>query len=274
MFLSGVLLLNLAGVFLSVYKWQKLLTHDGLSCGYYYLLHLYFCGIFFNTFLPTSVGGDAVRGMLLTRKFRRPIVAVTSIFAERFSGLMAMFPLLAFGYLLTGGSLGLNLTCWGVVGMASLALIALIPCLLVLLRWVRLGTGHWMEKVNTAVSGLRGYLGDWNMVWTLTWSSLVFQVLAVGVYWFAGKAFNLHVDFAALLTVVPLVTLLTLLPISLNGLGLREGGMVFLLARFGVEGHDALALSLTVYGVSLVLALLGGISWVWGRPQSGFPEPN
>lgn len=272
--LTVVLLINLAGVALSVYKWQKLLMHDGLPCGYFYLLNLYFFGIFFNNYLPTSVGGDAVRGLMLARKYNQPSVAITSIFAERFSGLLAMFPLIACGYLFAGGSLGVSfhIGVEVVVVILSLATIGWIGT--TLLRRFGQGRVHPGGNLQSVVAGLRRYLVCRRIVWTLTWSSLVFQLLAVGVYWAAGIAFNLHVEFAVFLLVVPLVTLLTLLPISLNGLGLREGGMVYLLSRAGVEDHDALALSLAVYGVSLVLAFIGGLSWAWGRSADGFPESN
>lgn len=270
----GVLLLNLAGVILSVYKWQKLLKHDGLPCGYFFLLHLYFCGIFFNTFLPTSIGGDAVRGLMLTRKSRRPMVAVTSIFAERFSGLLAMLPLLACGYVLAGEFLEINFNQGIEVMMVGTFVVIVSLIIFVLSRRFAPGAERGMNKINAAVTGVRGYMVDCRLVWTLVWTSVVFQLLVVGVYWTAGIAFNLHINFAVFLLVVPLVTLLALLPISLNGLGLREGGVVYLLGRAGVDGHEALALSLAVYGLSLVLAMFGGLSWVLGRPEEGLPDPE
>lgn len=68
-----------------------------------------------------------------------------------------------------------------------------------------------------------------------------------------------------MLAVVPLVTLLTLLPVSLNGLGLREGGFVFFLGQLGIPQAQALALSLLVFGLTLLFSLAGGVCLLFER---------
>ena len=88
--------------------------------------------------------------------------------------------------------------------------------------------------------------------------SAVFQGGDIAVTFLLARALDLDVPFVALLGVVPLVYLATVLPISLGGLGVREGTLAFLLARYGVAASDAITLSFLVYLNRVLVGSIGG----------------
>jgi hypothetical protein len=245
----------------SCYKWQRLLRHDHIFCSLWQLTRIYLIGYYFNNFLPTSIGGDAARAYWLGNDRRKLLEVLTSIFVERVSGVLALLPIGLAGLMLAPGmtdSRQRAVLAWG-----SLAL------LLLFVAAVAAARSGWIRRMNLPekVQGHLGritrsfscYLSDKGTLFNLVWTSVLFQLLVVLIYYQAGRALELDLPVVVLLAVVPLVTLLTLLPISFNGLGLREGGFVFFLAQAGFEKSEALSLSLFVYGISVLFSMAG---WV------------
>src|SRR4051812_813708 len=93
--LAGILIYA-AGQAVSTFKWRLLITPLELAVSYTRLLGFYFTGMFFNLFLPTIVGGDAVKAVLLARETHAPARATMSVFMERNTGLCALL-LIAMG---------------------------------------------------------------------------------------------------------------------------------------------------------------------------------
>ena len=87
----------------------------------------------------------------------------------------------------------------------------------------------------------------------------VTQFLAAAMYLSAALALGLEIHFVTLLWIVSLVYFIHMVPLTISGLGIREGVLVFLLPYFGVDPTDALAFSLIVFGFTLSIGLLGGI---------------
>ncbi len=100
--------------------------------------------------------------------------------------------------------------------------------------------------------------------------SVFVQLANVVAVWLLGVALNLPVPASYYGVVVPMVSLLTLLPVSLNGMGVREGGVIVFLAPLGVDQATALTLSFLWFAVNSAVSLLGGVVYLWGA----FPRPG
>lgn len=257
--LAGGFVCVAAGVVVSCWKWRVILRVDDLDCPLSTLVRYYLIGTFFNNFLPTSIGGDAVRAYYVARKFGRPSVGVSSILFERLSGLivLVLFPVVAFypsalsfpesvQGMLYGGMVGLVLLTAGV---------ALSPAGKKLMRALP-------SRVRTTLEGVAGslgrYLSDPRSLMLVVFCSLLFNGLMILAAWHVAAALGLDLRMIDLMVVVPLVVLLTLIPFSLNGLGIREGGFIFILADLGVGGTEALSFSLLNYLLVFVLSFVGG----------------
>jgi len=265
-FLAGGFLCVAAGVAVSCYKWKVILRVDGIDSPLAVLVRYYLIGTFFNNFLPTSIGGDAVRAYYVARKFGRPSVGVSSILFERLSGLLVLvlFPVVAF----YPSSLSFpesvqGMFCGGVVGLTLLLTgVALSPAGEKLLRALPVRVRTAMEGV---VGSLGRYLSDTQSLILVLFCSLLFNGLMILAAWYVAAALGLELRMIDLMVAVPLVVLLTLIPFSLNGLGIREGGFILILADLGVGSTEALSFSLLNYMLVLVLSFVGGGFFVFRR---------
>jgi uncharacterized membrane protein YbhN (UPF0104 family) len=101
-----------------------------------------------------------------------------------------------------------------------------------------------------------------------TWSVVV-QVANVVLVWMIGQALDIAVPLPYYFIVVPMVSLLTLLPVSVNGMGVREGGVAMFLASQGVEQPAALTLAFLWFAVFASAGLMGGVVYLCG----GYSKP-
>jgi uncharacterized membrane protein YbhN (UPF0104 family) len=251
----AALVVFLAAQLVSSYRWQILSRGLGFqeSIGRFYALYL--VGMFFNLFLPTSMGGDVVKAWYLAGGKGRRWRAMVSVFSERFSGLLALLVIAAVATLPTWDILPVwaILSAWGclagaLIGMLVLPLLALhMPRLQLLAEGVAFSRGHVQR-------GLAAFA-----------ISLVVQVAGIVQVGMLGVAIGLSAPFEAYAVAVPLVSLLTMLPISVNGVGVREGSLVLLLGTAGVASAEAVALGLLWFFVQAAVSLLGGGVYLVGQ---------
>lgn len=262
----GSFVILVLGFLISCYKWWVLLRSDEVVCPYGALARYYLVGFYFNNFLPTSIGGDAVRIYLVARRCGKRIVGFNSVFAERLSGLLALFVLGWVGVGLGEASLGV-----GVGGVFVCAFGVSIVFVLILVDGricsfaKRFFSAKLWRRADDVLSGIRKYFRSASTLWMMTWTSVLFQSLMVLVYYVGAQGLSLNISFLDLMVVVPVVTVLMLMPVSLNGLGVREGGFVILLSQMGVNQAEALSLSLLIYALTLLFSLAGGVLFFVGR---------
>jgi glycosyltransferase 2 family protein len=263
----------------SALRWQMLARMLGLGGRWRDYLAYYFIGMFFNLVLPTSVGGDVVRAWYLGRQAGPPpapepvglptgrqalgrrTASFLSVLADRVNGLAVLIAVACLAALCCPVPLPAWMT-WTVActgGAAALGL-ASLPAL------------PWLEKVLPAhrrltplLAGARLCLRDRRGVCLVTALSLVVQLANVVLAWLVGEGLGLPVPPLYYGVLVPLVSLLTLLPVSLNGMGLREAGTVLLLAPVGVGAAPAVTLSLLIFAVYAAASLGGGVFYLLGR---------
>jgi uncharacterized protein (TIRG00374 family) len=238
--------------------------------------------MFFNLVLPTSVGGDVVRAWYLDGRSGRRAKAFVSVLADRVSGVVVLLLLALISLPFRPPDLPEWLT-WAVAGMAGGTLLALL-FLLVLNRWA--GTQYSVLSIQYSVTGTprtwRSCLCDLQSairnlqsaifpsrgVFLLSTAlSVIVQLANVLVVWLIGQALDLPIPDSYYLILVPAVTLLTLLPISLNGMGVREGGMVLLLAPLGVGAETAITLAILWFAAFMLPSMAGVIPYLWGNAR-------
>jgi uncharacterized membrane protein YbhN (UPF0104 family) len=256
LWLAAVGLLVIAQI-ASARRWQlfaKELRFDR-SLGQYSAY--YFVGMYFNLSLPTSVGGDVVRVFYLNGESGRKWAALASVFLERLNGLLVLIAVACVGVLFAPMSLPawIPLSVWGVAGAAVLGL-ASLP---LLKRW-HLLPAQRRQQLDTLVFLLhvpRVTIGA-------TWMSVVVQVIGVLTLWCVGLSLGLEIPLTYYCILGPMVSLLTLLPISFNGMGLRELGMVVFLAPLGISEGTATTLGVLWFAATAAVSLMGGLVYLFG----------
>jgi hypothetical protein len=244
-------------------RWQLLARPLGFRRRLGPFVAYYFIGMYFNLFLPTSVGGDVVRAWYLDGGSGRRVAAFLSVFVDRLSGLLVLLGLACVAVAVCPVSVPrwVVVSVWGTAGAAVVGLLAL-P---LLTDWSRR-----FARARPLADGVRFYLGRPGLLLRSAALSLGVQAANVVLVWLVGEAIGAPVPGPYYWILVPMVTLLTLVPLSLNGMGLREWGMVLFLRPLGVGAGTALSLAFLWFCVFTVSSLLGAAVYLWGS----FPRPE
>ena len=261
LWLAAVLLYVLTQ-FVSALRWRLLAEPLGFQHALRRYAAYYFIGMYFNLFLPTSVGGDVVRAWYLDSKSGRRLPAFLSVFVDRFSGLLMLLALACAAALLCPVPLDrwVAASVWTTAACAFLGLLSL-P---ILARFTAK-----FERMRRLVAGIRLYLDRPRLILTTTGLSLIVQAANVILVWLVGRAIGAPVPGSYYWILVPMVTLLTLLP-SVNGIGIREGGVLLFLHPLGVDEPTALTLSFLWFAVFTAASLVGAGIYLFGnfsRPE-------
>jgi uncharacterized membrane protein YbhN (UPF0104 family) len=264
--LAAVLALVLAQL-ASARRWQLLAAPLGFPRPLGRLTAFYFIGMYFNLVLPTSVGGDVVRAWYLDGRPGRRLGAFVSVLLDRLSGLVVLLAVAALGVALSPAELPAWVVAfvWGACGCFVLGLAGL-PLL------TRLGPGL-ARRPRQVLQALAAVYSPRLLV-TTTLLSVAVQVANVVLVWLVGLSIGAPVPAAYYWVLVPMVTLLTLLPVSVNGMGVREGAMVVFLAPLGVGRGTALTLAFLWFAVTAAVSLAGGVVYLLGHFPPPAPAPK
>ncbi len=253
----AALVLYLGTQLVSALRWQMLARPLGFGRGLWAYVRFYFIGMFFNLFLPTSVGGDVVRAWYLDGQSGRRLAAFLSAFVERLSGLLVLRALACAATVLCPVALPawIGASVWGVTACAVVGLMILPVAARRLAR---------LERLGRLVRGVQSYVHEPRLLVITTILSLVVQATNVIVLWLVGRAIQAPVPAGYYWITVPMVTLLTLVPVSLNGMGVREGGLILFLAPVGVDTATALSLAFLWFAIFTAASIVGGAIYLLG----------
>lgn len=264
----GCLALYAFGHVISAVRWQRLLAAEGIRLPLWRLTLVYFEGAFFNLFLPTLIGGDIVRGYAIYKITRGHDASIASILVDRLSGFAALIAIalvalgLAYGEIRDPQVASMILLVAAAFGL-TLALLLndrVKGRALGLLRLV--GLGRFQDMLQGLVDALHRYRGHHWALWQALLLSTVLQALIIVAYYLIGAGLNLGVPIAYFFLYVPLITVVAMLPVSVAGLGVREGGTVYFFAKVGVDAATALTMSLAWFSLTLVVSSLGGLAFL------------
>lgn len=255
----------------SVYRWAGLGRTVGFDLRPSQYWIYYFQGMFLSLCLPSSIGGDFYKAWRLGRDQNQYALAMGSVLADRAAGLAAL------GCLACGAGLAqafgqgeIGMLAW-VAALTILACGLCVPACLIADRTLRrLGK---MSRLREAADKLTPFFRRPQALAVAILWSLPVQVLSVASVMCLGLALGLNVPPLGYFLVVPSVALATVLPLSINGIGIREGGLVVGLAPFGVPQGSALVLGLLWFGVVLGSGLLGAIVLLVDSSSKRVPAP-
>lgn len=249
----GAVLAYVLSQVVSSYRWQILARPLGIEKPLRRYVSLYFVGTFFNQLLPTSMGGDVARAWYLAEQKEKRGSAFLSVLADRLSGLGALVLLACLG------ACFVELPIWILAWISGLALGLTVGSLVLLYLIQRPNRGEEGEVgiVGKLRALLGCYRGRYGLLAQVLLLSILVQMGNILLVWQLCQSVQASVSLIYCFILMPLVTLLTLLPVSINGMGVREGGMILLMAPLGIANHQAVTVSLLWLSVFMVVGLLG-----------------
>lgn len=263
----SILVLALQTAFVTI-RWWLLTRVVGAELRLSAALRILLIGMFFNQTLPSSVGGDAVRVWLVTREGTTLGKALNVVLCDRVLAMMVLV-----------GIIGASLPAVyaRIEDEATRAALTILVALsgLGLAVFLVMGThvAHLLRRWNLT-RPFGNLATDFHQIFkrpapltVLIALSAAIHLQTVAVVMVLADGLELPVTFIDSLVVVPTVILLTTLPVSVAGWGVREGAMVAGFGLLGVAADGALALSVLFGVATIVISLPGGLVWLVGRPR-------
>lgn len=237
-------------------------------------MRVFFVSGFLGSFLPGSVGGDAVRTLSLSRLSVPPADALASVFVDRMLGIASVLLMASAGLALvhdlfsTQTIVLLLLPVAGALAVFLLLLFdqRLLPAIAAYLAADRFPSLHRM--IDRALAAIRQYGNRRGTLLVVLGLSVGVQVLRTLQAWTLGQALGLDVGLLWYFAFLPVIILVMLLPTSVAGLGTGALAFQLLFGTVGVSPADAFALAVLFSATALIGALAGGVLFVLERGRS------
>jgi len=260
----GCALLYLLGYLISVVRWQRLLAAENIRLPFWRLCLVYFEGAFFNLFLPTLIGGDIVRGFAIYRITGGHPASLASILLDRLSGFAALILISLFALAAGFGRIA-NLQVSAMILCVAGAFLILLTILLNdrLKNWAGglfriMGLARFQARLQGLVDAIHRYRGQRAILLQACLLSVILQVLIIATYAVVGWSMQVNIPLIYFFIFVPLVTVVSMLPVSLAGLGVRESGVVYFFSLVGIDAATSLSMSLVWFSLTVLVSSLGG----------------
>lgn len=274
--LIGAFLLTLTGIALSAVRWSAVLTALNIETPFRRLLSLYFAGQFMGNVLPSTIGGDALRVSRLSKDTGRAPIVFASVVLERLTGWLVLPVITLTGLLVNPGLRKLGRASYLATAVAVSTLALLVIVVFLTARQgrgieARLETNEGWRRFTVAVRyGVHTLVGNPRATLRILATGFVYQLIIIAAALMAARALNLPAGAGptALLAFVPAVLIAQVLPISISGLGVREGLFVLFLHPLGIPDSQAIALGLLLYLLNLCASLFGAPAFAVGARRN------
>ncbi|MEW6686076.1 MAG: lysylphosphatidylglycerol synthase transmembrane domain-containing protein [Candidatus Edwardsbacteria bacterium] len=252
-------------VFICAYRWRLLLRVQEINSEIEYLASLFFIGLFFNNFLPTSFGGDLLRLYYIAEESGKKSESFASILVDRATGFFATLfvAFLALIFLLHQQQ-GQNMLKIVIIISAIVALLGVLFFSRRIVRRFRFILNLPLivkieDKIKKAYNSIYLYRKKPVIIAKTFLISCVIQFLLVTVIYLLALSLRLNLPMLPFFLYVPVISLISMIPISINAWGLQEGSYVVLFGQAGLGKESALALSLFVHFLLVFISLFGGV---------------
>jgi uncharacterized membrane protein YbhN (UPF0104 family) len=270
-FLIGGIVVMAGSFVLASWRWQRVLAVYDVHVPLRTLLKHYLAGQFVGNALPSTVGGDVLRVSRCSRDIGSSEIAFASVVIERLTGFFAL-PVLTFAGFIARPDLLDRGRSWIAVLVAVITLLVL-AIILLLAASPRLAGRfkdheNWMRYIGIVHVGIERLRRDPRDAWRALGAALAYQVVVVFAVYCAVHTLGdelLDIPNGAVFAFIPAVAMVQVLPISVSGLGVREGMLALLLHPLGVPTGLAVALGLLWYMMTLLVSLLGAPAFAIGH---------
>lgn len=263
------LILSVAAMFgvliLASVRWRICLMPQGIDVSIANSVRYSLIGFFFNNFAPSTVGGDVAKGVIVGRSSKKKLGTAISILMDRLIGLQATGIL---ALLALFASFGLPIDRRIRFLIAAFVFIVVSVLALILHRGASRRIASFLsrrkleniaDKVSSLSKAFSEYLAYPGFLKNALGISLVLQLANIWVNYIIAQGLGIELSFLYFLILIPLVTSVMSIPVSLNGLGLREGAFVLFFGMAGLSKEKALSISFSYYAIVLFFSMVGGI---------------
>lgn len=255
-FISSALLYILS-IFISSLRWRLLLMR---AIEMKKLFSLYLIGSFFNHLLPGIIGGDAVKAYYLSRGLPRQLgeltgseagLSVASVFMDRYIGFISLLIIAVFAY-----PLGYEYFIGSYIEWILPLIIGVFFIASVFIFLLRIG--RRIRFIAGFYNYIEYYRKEKGVLLKCLVLSLFLQIIIISSAFVISKGLGMDIPFYFFSIIIPIISVVSSVPVSISGLGIREASFVLLLSPLGVSHAQAITMSLTWF-LSFALGSLPGL---------------
>jgi len=265
-------LFNNSSIFFITYKWLRLAKPLNLKSNFIELLKLNYIAIFYSIFIPGQSSGELIKGIKLQKIEKGNVEKVWApIFIDKVTNLLVM---LIIGTTAILFDQHFNQNKILVVSMFSLTVICILLSFLlftdkiiILVEVVKAILIYFLKflKINTeyianfSLNYFNEYKTHKSLIFeTFFWSFMTKLPHVIALY-FLAKSLNIDINLIESAWLLSVISIASLLPISFSGLGVREGTLIFSMAKIGIGSSEALSFSLLIFILGILTGLIGGV---------------
>ena len=250
---------------IAIFRWRFLLSSLGIRISYKEALCSSLCGLFLNLFFPSFVAGDVFRSFSISCRYGNTGKIASSVFMDRFSGgiILTLISLLAFiagRNMIPGKGVVIALfTLCSITGFLALVIFSKSFFLFLMKIFKR---SSLREKLVSFHDKLYFFKNNPGIFIKSLFFSFFIQILAVLGFFIISRAFDVKISIICFLVIVPIVTAIALIPITIAGAGTREASLVYFFSLVGVEKSVSLGISLLNLIFLIFMGIVGGVFYV------------
>ena len=266
----GVLILTLSNIS-GMLQWYLLLNSGGISLSLRRTFSYYYTGLFFNNFLLGFLGGDLFRVYDITRHSGIKNVAISTVFIDRLIGLFTMCTLAFISVFFFLNLIQIRIVILPIVG----GIIVFIFTAFFFYyknfakKFQGLGERFLPEMVQLRLrevyNAINYFKDHKNLLAKVLLISLFTQSLRIMTHYCAASSLGIELPFMVYFVLIPIISLVSMLPISIGGLGVREQSGVILFGFVSLAAPQAFAMQLLAYFINIVCSIPGGGSFIFRR---------
>jgi len=225
------------------------------------LFELYMIGTFFNLFMPGTVGGDVIKAYYLYKEENRKTEPLVSVFMERYMGLCALLTIASIGFIF--GYEYVKGTNIPVLFSLTLGLFVVGTLFVIYFPYEK-----FYSKLERVRLTIRSYFTDIKTILVTYCISLIVQGIGVWVVYILGKGLSINLNLKYFLIFIPLITVISMVPVSLSGFGVREYSFFYLFGKFGVSEEKAVGLSLMWFFTMIITGIIGMFFYLFKKNKT------
>lgn len=269
MLLFFVFIVYFGNYLLGIFRWEMLLKAVKIHLSMKRIIMSFSGGIFFSLFLPSTIGGDFIRSLDLAAHTKKPKEVVATVFLDRLSGYIGL-TLLSLLAVVFG---------WRFVQdravLLSVVIIALILCSILFVLFnssIYSRVSKFLHtpnagKIKEIIRNLHQEIHYFRhrkkiIIYNLI-ISIIIQSISPVAFYLTGLALGVKINIMYYFIFLPIIGAITLLPISIGGLGLRDATTIYFFAKACVSKDLAFAMSLLNFSFIIVYGAIGGLIYVF-----------
>lgn len=255
------------------YQWWLLLRTEEITINFFSALKFYFVGLFFNNFLPSSLGGDLFRMFDINKFSSKDTSAVFSVIIDRFMGffVLSCFAILAFPIIITENIFDQqHITYFFIfIGIWIFVLFLLFNKKVARpFAWIyeKFAPEEIHLKTKEVYKKIHSFGRSHLLFFKLVLLSIFIQSLRILMHYFVSRSLGVDVSFKYFFFIIPFIAIISSLPISIGGIGIRESvGMILFHAITGIQNDIAVSIEFLAYLIAIISSMPGGIIFIIRR---------